>query len=58
VRGSNVGTRLDLQEAVDFATRGLVKAKITTAPLEAINEVLSDMRQGKIIRRTVLRVGP
>jgi len=57
VRGSNVGTRLDLQEAVEFATRGIVKAKITTAPLEAINEILSDMRQGKIVGRKVLTMG-
>jgi propanol-preferring alcohol dehydrogenase len=57
VRGSNVGTRLDLQEALDFAARAQVKAKIATAPLEAINEILTDMRQGKIVGRKVLTMG-
>jgi alcohol dehydrogenase, propanol-preferring len=56
IRGSNVGTRLDLQEAIDFAKRGLVRAKITTAPLEAINTILDDMRRGKIVGRMVLRI--
>jgi alcohol dehydrogenase, propanol-preferring len=56
VKGSNVGTRLDLQEAVEFATRELVRAQITTAPLEDINSILADMRSGKIIGRTVLRM--
>lgn len=54
IRGSNVGTRLDLQEAVEFATRGLVRAQTTTAQLEDINSILTDMRSGKIIGRTVL----
>jgi propanol-preferring alcohol dehydrogenase len=56
IRGSSVGTRLDLQEAIDFAKRGLVQARITTAPLEAINTILDDMRRGKIIGRMVLRI--
>jgi alcohol dehydrogenase, propanol-preferring len=56
VRGSNVGTRLDLNEAVDFAARGLVKAKIRTAPLAQINKVLDQMRAGKIVGRVVLKI--
>jgi propanol-preferring alcohol dehydrogenase len=57
VRGSNVGTRLDLQEAVDFALRGEVAAKIETAPLSAANAVLNRMRKGKIVGRVVLTIG-
>ena len=57
VRGSNVGTRLDLQEAVDFALRGDVAAKIETAPLSAANAVLNRMRRGKIVGRVVLTIG-
>jgi propanol-preferring alcohol dehydrogenase len=57
VRGSNVGTRLDLQEAVDFALRGEVAAKIETAPLASANAVLNRMRRGKIVGRVVLTVG-
>jgi propanol-preferring alcohol dehydrogenase len=54
IRGSNVGTRQDLNEAVAFAANGLVKASIRTVRLEAINTVLNDMRQGKIVGRIVL----
>jgi propanol-preferring alcohol dehydrogenase len=56
VRGSNVGTRLDLQEAVGFALRGTVAAKIETAPLSAANAVLNRMRRGKIVGRVVLAI--
>ena len=57
VRGSNVGTRQDLNEAVDFAVRGLVKSTVRTVPLEAINGVLDEMRAGKIVGRVVLALG-
>jgi propanol-preferring alcohol dehydrogenase len=56
VRGSNVGTRQDLNEAVAFAANGLVKATIRTAPLEEINGVLDEMRKGKIVGRVVLKL--
>ena len=56
VRGSNVGTRQDLNEAVAFAANGLVKATIRTAELEQINEVFDEMRQGKIVGRVVLKL--
>jgi propanol-preferring alcohol dehydrogenase len=54
IRGSNVGTRADLREALDFAANGLVHSKIRTAPLSQINSVLDEMRQGKIVGRVVL----
>ena len=57
VRGSNVGTRLDLGEAIAFAANGLVKAKIRKAPLIAINAIFDEMRQGKIVGRVVLDLG-
>ena len=56
VRGSNVGTRLDLNEAVAFAANGLVTAKIKKAPLEQINAIFDDMRAGKILGRVVLKL--
>lgn len=56
VRGSSVGTRLDLDEAVAFALRGEVTAKIETAPLSAANAVLNRMRRGKIVGRVVLTI--
>jgi propanol-preferring alcohol dehydrogenase len=54
VRGSIVGTRLDLQEAMAFAGEGKVKATVETARLEAINDVFARMRQGDIRGRIVL----
>lgn len=56
VTGSNVGTRLDLNEAVAFALNGLVKAKIQKAPLTQINKIFNDMRKGKIVGRMVLDI--
>jgi propanol-preferring alcohol dehydrogenase len=54
VRGSIVGTRMDLQEAIDFAGQGKVKATITTDRLENINDVFERMKAGKIEGRVVL----
>lgn len=54
VRGSIVGTRLDLQEALDFAAAGKVAATVTTDRLENINQVFDRMRAGTIEGRVVL----
>ena len=56
VRGSIVGTRKDLQEALDFANEGLVKATVTSAKLEDINEVFDKMKAGQIDGRIVLDI--
>ncbi|RNB90254.1 alcohol dehydrogenase AdhP [Brevibacillus fluminis] len=54
VKGSIVGTRKDLQEALDFAARGKVKAIIETQPLDKINEIFDRMVNGQINGRVVL----
>lgn len=55
VRGSIVGTRNDLQEAIDFAADGQVQAHIeSTEPLENINDIFSRMHDGAITGRVVL----
>ena len=54
VRGSNVGTRLDLQEAVDFAANGLVKSRIEKQPLEEINSIFARLKKGQVTGRVVL----
>lgn len=54
VRGSIVGTRLDLQESLDFAARGQVRATVATERLEAINDVFARMHAGTIEGRIVL----
>lgn len=56
VRGSNIGTRQDTREALDFAARGLVKVHVHTAPLDQINEVYSEMNQGHVKGRSVLQL--
>jgi propanol-preferring alcohol dehydrogenase len=57
VRGSIVGTRVDLEEALRFASEGKVKATIETAPLESINDVFARLKTGKVSGRIVLGIG-
>lgn len=54
IRGSIVGTRQDLAEALDFAARGEVKAHYTTAKLEDINDIFSRMMENEIDGRVVM----
>jgi alcohol dehydrogenase, propanol-preferring len=54
VRGSIVGTRLDLQEALAFAADGRVKATVSTEGLDAINSIFQRMEKGAIEGRVVL----
>jgi propanol-preferring alcohol dehydrogenase len=54
VKGSIVGTRKDLQEALEFAARGKVKTIVETQPLEKINDVFERMEKGQINGRVVL----
>ncbi|MBB3102131.1 alcohol dehydrogenase AdhP [Azomonas macrocytogenes] len=54
VRGSIVGTRLDLQEALNFAAEGKVKATVHSEPLENINDIFTRMHKGQIEGRIVL----
>ena len=54
IRGSFVGTRKDMAEALDFAARGKVKADIELQPLSAINEVFDRLEHGKVASRVVL----
>lgn len=54
IRGSIVGTRKDLAEAVAFATEGKVKAHIHKAKLEDINTVFDNLSKGKVDGRMVV----
>lgn len=54
VRGSIVGTRLDLIEALDFAAAGKVRATVETVKLEDINATFERMTAGTIEGRVVL----
>ncbi|MGL9616669.1 alcohol dehydrogenase AdhP [Bradyrhizobium sp. U531] len=57
VRGSIVGTRRDLDEAIAFAADGKVKAEVAKVPLSEINNVFDRMKAGKIEGRMVLDFG-
>ncbi|CCF59176.1 hypothetical protein KAFR_0G01420 [Kazachstania africana CBS 2517] len=52
--GSYVGNRADTREAIDFFTRGLVKAPIHIAPLSAVPEIFEKMEKGQIVGRYVV----
>jgi propanol-preferring alcohol dehydrogenase len=56
IRGSIVGTRLDLAEALSFAASGDVATTFAWDELENVNAVLDRMRQGTIDGRIVLRM--
>jgi len=48
MRGSIVGTRLDLQESLEFAERGKVKATVSTAKLEDINDIFATCTRARL----------
>ena len=54
VRGSIVGTRADLMEALAFAGEGKVKAHFSWDKLDNINAIFAEMEKGKIDGRIVL----
>ncbi|WP_353357009.1 alcohol dehydrogenase AdhP [Intrasporangium sp. DVR] len=55
VRGSIVGTRQDMAEALDFYARGLIHPTVATRELGDINAVLDEMKHGKIDGRVVIQ---
>lgn len=56
IRGSIVGTRKDMIEAIEFAVDGKVKANVTAAKLEDVNDVFEQMKKGEINGRIVLEI--
>ena len=56
IRGSIVGTRQDLTEAIAFAAAGKVKAHIHEAALDDVNEVFSALKSGTVDGRMVLHL--
>jgi propanol-preferring alcohol dehydrogenase len=56
IRGSIVGTRLDLEEALTFAADGKVRATIETQPLQSINDVFARLKSGQVNGRVVLQM--
>jgi len=54
IRGSFVGTRRDMAEALAFAADGRVKADIEMQPLSAINDVFARLKRGDVASRVVI----
>ena len=54
IRGSFVGNRQDVAEALAFAADGKVKADIELQPLSAINQVLERLQHGDVASRVVI----
>jgi len=54
IRGSIVGTRKDLSEALAFAAQGKVRAHIHRAPLKDVNDVFEALKTGTVDGRIVL----
>jgi propanol-preferring alcohol dehydrogenase len=54
IRGSFVGSRHDMAEALAFAADGKVKADIELQPLSAINDVFKRLAAGEVPSRVVL----
>jgi propanol-preferring alcohol dehydrogenase len=54
IRGSFVGTRGDMAEALAFAAEGKVRADIELQPLASINRVFDRLEHGDVPSRVVL----
>jgi propanol-preferring alcohol dehydrogenase len=54
IRGSFVGNREDMAEALAFAAEGRVRADIELQPLSAINDVFARLEHGDVPSRVVL----
>ena len=55
VRGSIVGTRQDLEEALDFYAQGKIHPTVSTRELSEVNAVLDEMKHAKIDGRVVIK---
>lgn len=54
IRGSIVGTRKDLEEALQFASEGAVTCHVHAGKMDDINAIFDRMRQGTIDGRIVI----
>jgi len=55
VRGSIVGTRQDLEEALEFYAEGKIHPTVSTRELSEVNAVLDEMKHAKIDGRVVIK---
>lgn len=55
IRGSLVGTRQDLEEALDFYARGKIHPTVHECKLDDVNSVFDDLEHGRIDGRMAIR---
>ncbi|WP_261393877.1 alcohol dehydrogenase AdhP [Microbacterium esteraromaticum] len=55
IRGSIVGTRQDMAEALDFFARGEIHPTVAVEPLDDINDIFERMERGQIDGRIVMK---
>jgi len=54
IQASAVGTRQDLREVLAMAGNGKVRCHVATRPLSEVNEVIEELRRGRVSGRVVL----
>ncbi|KAH7160465.1 hypothetical protein B0J13DRAFT_541160 [Dactylonectria estremocensis] len=54
IRGSMVGTRKDIGEALDYVVRGLVKPDVVVHSVQDIVQIYQKMEKNNVVGRTVL----
>jgi len=54
IRGSLVGTREDLQEALSISADMAIRSHIQTQPLQSVNDAMDRLRRGEVEGRIVL----
>jgi alcohol dehydrogenase, propanol-preferring len=54
IQASSVGTRQDLRAVLAMAAAGKIHSQVTTRPLAQVNEVMAELRHGKVSGRIVL----
>lgn len=57
IRGSIVGTRQDMIEALEFYARGEIHPTVAVEPIDNINSIFERMEAGKIDGRIVMKYG-
>ncbi len=54
IRASAVGTRQDLREVLAMASKGKIRCRVAARPLSDANQVMDELRHGRISGRMVL----
>lgn len=54
--GSMCGSLKEVEEALDFGVRGLVKPVLTIGGMKDMDRLMDDMAEGKVAGRVVIKV--